>query len=219
MIARRDDVAERAGQWQFTLRAAMVGVTAFSAILGLAVWKGVVAAAGCVAAASACFVGLAVYRRRKRAALCAGACLFVGVLGLALYFFGPQSVEHSICRVCDKHWVVATFLGVKWYDKERDSELSKWYRRAGLRAHDHRWTHFSSTVQTWRGDVMCYDSFGFGLYPLDLLREASKEVDPPTFEDLAEQYWAACQAPDKWPDFAARCRKIVPAEHAAEPDS
>ncbi|MHC4177562.1 MAG: hypothetical protein ACYSWU_08650 [Planctomycetota bacterium] len=44
MIARRDDVTNRAGQWQFTLRAAMVGVTVFCAILGLAVWKGVAAA-------------------------------------------------------------------------------------------------------------------------------------------------------------------------------
>ena len=196
----------------------MVGVTVFCAILGLAVWKGVAAAAGCFAVGSACLLGLSLYRRRKRSAVCAGASLFAGVLGVALCYFGPQSVEYSACLICHRERVVATFLGVKWYDKERDTELAEWYRRAGLRAHEHRWTHVSSTVQRWGGEVGHYDSFGWNLYPLDLLREASKEVDPLTFDDLAEEYWAACQAPDKWPDFAARCRKIVPEEDAAEPD-
>ena len=217
-MASRDDVTNGTGQWQFTLRAAMVGVTLFCAILALAVWKGVGTAAHFLAGASAVFLGVAVYRRRKRSALCAGACLFLGILAAALCFFGPESVEHSTCLICHKDRVVATFLGIEWYDKERDTELSEWYRRAGLRTHEHRWTHLFSNVQRWGGGVEHYDSFGWNLYPLDLLREASKEVDPLTFDDLAEDYWAACQDPDKWPDFLARCRNIVPEEDAAEPD-
>ena len=217
-MSRGDDVADRSVRWQFTLRTAMLAVTVFCAMLGIGVWKGVATAAGCFAAASACCLGLAVYRRRKRSALCAGACLFAAMIAVALCYFAPKSVECSMCCICHKERMVSTFLGVKWQDAERDTELSEWYHRVGLRSHKHRWTLVWSAVHDWGGGWVHSDSFGWNLYPLDLLRDASKEIDPVTFEDLAEQYWAVCQTPDKWPDFAARCREIVPEEDATEPD-
>jgi hypothetical protein len=217
-----DGPVDHRPKWQFSLRSALVGVAACCALLGVAMWKGIGVAAGVLFVGSVLMGSFAVYRRRKRLAIGVGAFLLVQVVLIGLYRFGPRSTVKSLCLICGRERIRATFLGIEWYDRERESELSAWYREAGLREHSHHWTLFWSTEQGWGGEWAHADSFGWQLIPLELLRDASQEVDPPTFDELAEEYWAACRAggdvPGGMAPFCDRCRRLISAEDTTQPD-
>jgi len=205
-------------RWQFTLRTVLIGITAFCAVLGLGAWKGAVWAIGGLVIVSSCLVAIAIHSRRKRRIVCSMLCLLAALSAGGLYFFGSRSVVVSLCPVCGKERVVESFLGVTWRDRECDGELSRWYRHMKLKPHVHRWVHLCSTYQYWGGQKTHFDSFGFELIPLRLLKQASEQVDRATLEDLAQDYYAAREDPTKIAGFVNRCEEIVPDEDWPESD-
>ncbi len=210
-------MASRRATWQFTLRTLLIVVAVLSVVFGCAAWRGVPGAIGAIAVANLCALGFAVWSRRKPLAIGWACCLTVPGALAALYHFGPHSVVILLCPTCGKERGVETYLGVTWRDAERETPRSEWYEGALLKAHAHRWVHLCSTHQHWGGQVDCWDSFGFELHPLDLLRDASGRLDAATFEDLAEEYDAMGEDLTRMKNFIVRCRKIVPDEHLQVP--
>jgi hypothetical protein len=147
-------------------------------------------------------------KKRVLTSLC--GCLLLLTIGVMLYFFGPRSEVVSVCLICGKEKATGTLLGLTWFDKERETDLSEWYQRKGLKAHKHRWVHLCSNHQRWGGQVGCYDSFGFELFPLELLRQVSEKVDQSSFEEFVKDYYAMRQDKVKTVSFVSKCRRIVP---------
>ncbi len=196
-------------RWQFTLRSAMIGLTVCCAALGLAKWRGVSTALVVLLAADCCLFALCVYRRQRRGIVFWSACLVPLLAGSGLWFFGPASTEAFYCRLCGKINERETFLGITWYDAEHETEHSEWYRSAGLKLHSEQWAFLCSSEQQWGGGWAHYDSFGFELAMLDELREVSTKVDPATFEELAEEYYATRDDATRTGAFMERCEKIL----------
>jgi hypothetical protein len=138
------------------------------------------------------------------------SCLLVLFTGTVLYFFGPHSETRSVCPICGKARATGVFCGVTWFAQEQETELSNWYRHKAMKPHDHQWVHLCSYHQRWGGRGECWDSFGFELFPLHLLRQASEKVDQPVFDELVKDYYAMRQDNAKTSDFVTRCRRIVP---------
>lgn len=136
-------------------------------------------------------------------------CLFAVLVGAALYFFGPATRMRQLCPTCGKEKVTAVFLGMTWFDEEVETNLSEWYDRKVSRPHDHQWVHLCSFHQQWGGGGECWDSFGFELEPLRLLKDVSEKADPSTFDDLVNDYNAMRQDETKISDFVTKCRTIV----------
>lgn len=205
---------ERPARFQFTLRAAMIAVGIVCVVFGFAAWKGVPGAIGSLLVADLCILAFAAYSRRRRLAVGSGVGLSVPLVLTALYFFGPWAEVYSICTMCGKQKGIETFLGITLREEEHETEWSEWYREAGMRPHAHQWVHLCSAVHCWGRLVMCSDSFGFELIPLDALREVSEKVDRTTFEELAEEYYAMRQDPTETRirSFGDRCRELVPAD-------
>jgi hypothetical protein len=154
---------------------------------------------------------------KKRTIIVAGLGLLLVIAGVSLYFFGPASGERSICRICGKYRVQRARLGVTWYDRERENNLSTWYRQVGMRLHSHQWTPLSSWVQYWGGVIECSDWFGFEVEPLWRLKDATERVDQATAEHLVREYEATEQEPAKKRAFFERYRKILDIEEESRP--
>jgi hypothetical protein len=211
---------ERPARFQFTLRAAMIAVGVVGVVLGFTKWKGIPGAIGFLLVADLCVLAFAACTKRRRLAIRSGIGLLLPVSLAALYCFGPRSWVQSICVVCGKEKEVETFLGVTLREKEWDTELSTWYCEAGMRPHAHQWVHLCSRVQSWGGQAMNSDSFGFELLPLEALREISPKVDRSTFEDLAQAYYAMREDPteNRIRSFGDRCREFMPADDSTPGD-
>jgi hypothetical protein len=134
-----------------------------------------------------------------------------------IYFFGPSSREWLICPTCGKDRLRGTLLDVTWYDRERETELSKWYQQVGMQPHVHQWTHLSSWRQYWGGEIECGNSFGFALEPLRTLKEAAQRVDQTTAEDLIREYKATSHDPVKRRALFKRCDEILGAKSESMP--
>jgi len=208
MSASEDRSSARA-RWQFTLREMLIGVTVFCVLLGLASWKGVAWGIGGGIVISLCLVGAAIYARRKRRIICSVLCLVIALSVGGLHFFGPSSSVVSVCPIFGKEKTTETVLGATWRESVKDSDLSNWYGQMKLKPHTHQWLHLCSTRQRWGGEVICYDSFGFELAPLQFLKKVSENADAATFEELAQDYCDLGQDPIRTHKFVAKCLGIL----------
>lgn len=148
--------------------------------------------------------------QRTMIAILLGLLLVVGAA--CLYFFGPSSEETLVCRTCGKMRIKRTALGVAWHEREQESDLSAWYQQVGMQPHAHQWTHLCSWKQNWGGQVGHWDSFGWELEPLRLLKEATERVDQTTSKDLVREYEATQQDEAKRRELLEHCDEIVGVE-------
>ena len=169
-----------------------------------------------------CFTTLfvfAVCARRKRLAVATGVVVLV-LLALVLLHLGPHSRWDLECRVCGRYRTVVTLFGVTCYDKECESDLSRWYQKVGLPEHEHQWAGLWGTEKPWgTGPVTHYDTFGMNTTPLRLLREVWERVDDATFKTLAEQFMAIGEDRSAILAFCKRCHAFLPAEEASETEA
>ncbi len=196
-------------RWQFTLREMLIGTALVAAVLGFGSWQGPLGAAGVLAVAGLCLLGMAVFSRRKRLAVFSGVCLLVAGSIAGLFYFGPRSEIGGVCVICGKRIVAPVFGGVSLRRYEVETDLSRWYRLAGLRPHTHQWILLYGWGQDWGGhqDFVCPGDGG-AMGELFLLRKAWDKVDRATFNDLAEDYYNTCDDESKVPNFHKKCDRL-----------
>jgi hypothetical protein len=197
------------GRWQFTLRELLVGTAAVAAILGFGSWQGPLGAAGVLAVAGLCLLGMAFFSHRKRLAVFSGVCLLVAGSIAGLFYFGPRSEMAQVCVICGKVIAEPVFSGVTLRKREVETGMSRWYRLAGLRPHTHQWIFLYGWGQDWGGHQdFVYPGDGGALAELWLLRKAWDKVDRATFNDLAEDYYTTCDDISKVPNFHKKCDRL-----------
>ncbi len=212
MDARDNHRSPTSRRWQFSVRAMLILILACSVGLAMFLWFGPQPTAFFYFSLSFLVAVAAAYFHRKRLfrAAAGGVILSLVVLGLVRY--APATCEHSACRICGKYRVTRTNLGLTWYQRERESEASIWYRQRGLPEHAHQWTFLSSWEQPWGGKITNYDSFGFFLIPLRRLQEVSAQVDQQTFDELVEQYLQSQLDTGQLAAFMDRCDQLAPSQ-------
>ncbi len=99
-------------RWQFTLREMLIGTALVAAVLGFGSWQGPLGAAGVLAVAGLCLLGMAVFSRRRRLAVFSGICLLMAGTIMGLFFFGPRSETCMVCTVCGKEKGLFDFVGI-----------------------------------------------------------------------------------------------------------
>jgi hypothetical protein len=205
----------RSIQWRFSVRSVLGVIAVIGAFLAISRWQTPFHASCLYVAGSLAFLGTAGCLRRKRWAYAAIACLGVSAGALLLCWYGPASLEESVCRICGKERTTATYFGMTWPSRECETELSEWYQNAGLPPHAHNWRFLCSWEQYWGGGQLNNDSFGFWLVPLKRFRDTSAQMDRTTFEDLARKLRIVCEeAADE--DFLPRCEEILPVDEATD---
>jgi hypothetical protein len=213
-----DAAARRRARFQFNLRSLLIATALLSAAMGLAMWKGIGWGVGFLIATDVLLILWALAFRRWRRAVGWGLCLLLLLSGPALYGFGPRTERLDYCWICGRYKAEATILGWKWYDRERESRLSEWYRDVGLDAHSHEWRFVCSNEQEWGGGVGCYDSLGCDLTALDRLKEVHSKTDEGTFRELAALYLATRRDRSRFAEFWQRCDKIDPPKPEGPPE-
>jgi hypothetical protein len=206
---RQQQSVRDCGRWQFTLREMLIGTALVAAVLGFGSWQGPLGAAGVLAVAGLCLLGMAFFSRRQRLAVFSGICLLLSAVDAGLFFFGPRSETGMICSTCGRGKGIAVFLGITWREREYETRLSEWYHLAGLRSHQHRWVLVSSSHQRWGGG-WGHNTYTIGgeFVELWLLRKAWDKADQPTFHDLVEDYYATRKDPSKTPAFCEKCTRL-----------
>jgi hypothetical protein len=207
-VASNDKSASELTWWQFTLGELMIATAIFAAVLGFAAWLGPLGPAYVLTATGVCLLGLGIHRRRKRFAVFAGICLLLAVVDGGLFYFGPQSAGGMICLVCRERYVAGTFAGFHLPVRDIETDLSKWYRQAGLRPHKHRWEFDFVWWQDWGGGRGSSFRYGEELPPLEMLKDAQEKVNRATFEALVEDYYATVEDPKKIAGFRDKCRNL-----------
>jgi hypothetical protein len=123
-----------------------------------------------------------------------GTALFVFplviVAGVLLYFFGPAVYTESFCLMCGKGRATGVMAGLRWHEKEYETDESLWYQRMGLKAHEHHWIDDTVTLRRWGGQRDHFDGFGWPVYALYALMKASNTVDATTLAALVQEYYA-----------------------------
>jgi len=196
-------------RWQFSLRELLVGTAVVAAVLGFGSWQGPLGAAGVLAVAGLCLLGMAVFSRRRRLAVFSGICLLLAAAGAGLFFFGPRSEICWVCPMCGKRMIIPEFCGVTLSERECETELSRWYYHAGLRPHQHRWVDLYAWGQYWGGRREGYAFGGRELVAeLCLLRTAWDQVDRAAFNDLAKDYYATWDDVPKIREYRKKCKRL-----------
>lgn len=216
MKAENTSCAHPSSQWRYSLRTMLISILACSALLAMFVWAGLVVTLISALVVCLLLLVLATVLHRKRLAFLSGAGLLLFLIPFLLLWLAPASYEESSCLICGKCHTTKTFLGITWYEREEDSELSTWYQQSGLPEHTHQWTFLCSAERAWGGSITNYDSFGFHVRPLRRLRDVAGQVDEETFRELAAKYRQLATAyftgphdRQSWDHFLERCDALL----------
>ncbi len=149
--------------------------------------------------------------------ICLAFLVVVIIAGAVILFYAPLSVDESGCRICGLDKTSVTVLGIKWWERDSDSDTSQWYRNSGLHSHPHEWIRVCGRArEKWGGTLWNYDCFPFLLEAPWRFQDASSKMDKVTFEEFAKEYYAIGDDRAKCRRFIERLEKYLPPSEPPE---